>query len=212
MQIVAWKPPLFPLSLCTSTSRPLLSCGRHPRPEGSVGHCSQRRRRGAEGPGAVSHLGPAAEYFCSSLWLQTGGGNGSPLQHSGLENPMDRGARWATVRGVTKSQTWLSEEGCPQADPTPWSLFSHTHFHSHPFQLWPLLTISLGNVCSAGPCSSRWFHLWLHILPEQPRGKTFQWEPWVGSHWTSLCHHAQPLLGSGDQNMLSGQFWTLRLP
>ena len=28
-----------------------------------------------------------------------GGGHGSPLQHSCLENPMDRGAQWATVQG-----------------------------------------------------------------------------------------------------------------
>ena len=32
-------------------------------------------------------------------------GNGNPLQDSCLENPMDRGARWATVHGVTKNQT-----------------------------------------------------------------------------------------------------------
>ena len=31
-----------------------------------------------------------------------GDGNGTPLQYSGLENPMDRGAWWATVHGVTK--------------------------------------------------------------------------------------------------------------
>ena len=31
--------------------------------------------------------------------------NGSPLQYSCLENPMDRGAWWAAVRGVTRSQT-----------------------------------------------------------------------------------------------------------
>ena len=37
-----------------------------------------------------------------------GGGNGNPLQYSCLENPMDRGAWWATVHGVTKSQTRLS--------------------------------------------------------------------------------------------------------
>jgi len=37
-----------------------------------------------------------------------GEGNGNPLQYSCLENPMDRGARWATVRGITKSQTQLS--------------------------------------------------------------------------------------------------------
>ena len=34
--------------------------------------------------------------------------NGNPLQYSCLENPMDRGAWGATVRGVTKSQTRLS--------------------------------------------------------------------------------------------------------
>ena len=32
-------------------------------------------------------------------------GNGSPLQYSCLENPMDGGAWWATVQGVTKSRT-----------------------------------------------------------------------------------------------------------
>ena len=37
-----------------------------------------------------------------------GGGNGNPLQYSGLKNPMDRGAWRATVHGLVKSQTWLS--------------------------------------------------------------------------------------------------------
>jgi len=31
-----------------------------------------------------------------------GGGHGNPLQYSCLEHPMDRGAWWATVRGVTE--------------------------------------------------------------------------------------------------------------
>ena len=31
------------------------------------------------------------------------GGHGNPLQYSCLENPMDRGAWWATVHGVTES-------------------------------------------------------------------------------------------------------------
>ena len=34
-----------------------------------------------------------------------GEGNGTPLQYSCLENPMDGGAWWATVHGVAKSQT-----------------------------------------------------------------------------------------------------------
>jgi len=37
-----------------------------------------------------------------------GEGNRNPLQYSFLENPMDRGAWWATVHGVTKSRTRLS--------------------------------------------------------------------------------------------------------
>ena len=37
-----------------------------------------------------------------------GGGNGNPLQYSCLENSMDRGAWRATVHGVAKSQTGLS--------------------------------------------------------------------------------------------------------
>ena len=35
------------------------------------------------------------------------GGRAKPLQYSCLENPMDRGTYWATVRGVAKIWTWL---------------------------------------------------------------------------------------------------------
>ena len=42
------------------------------------------------------------------IWLSithiSGEGNGTPLQYSCLENPMDRGAWWAAVHGVAKSQ------------------------------------------------------------------------------------------------------------
>ena len=40
--------------------------------------------------------------------MMLGEGNGTPLQYSCLENPMDRGAWQATVHGVIKSQTQLS--------------------------------------------------------------------------------------------------------
>ena len=39
----------------------------------------------------------------------SGEGHGNPLQYSCPENPMDRGAWWATVHGVTKSQTGLKQ-------------------------------------------------------------------------------------------------------
>ena len=38
----------------------------------------------------------------------TGEDNGYPFQHSFLENSMDKGAWWATVLGLAKSQTGLS--------------------------------------------------------------------------------------------------------
>ena len=37
-----------------------------------------------------------------------GEGNGNPLQYSCMENPMDRGAWWAIIQRVEKSQTLLS--------------------------------------------------------------------------------------------------------
>ena len=39
----------------------------------------------------------------------SGEGNGNPLQHSCLENPMDGGAWWAAVHGVAKSRTRLGD-------------------------------------------------------------------------------------------------------
>ena len=41
--------------------------------------------------------------------ISPGGGHGNPLQDSCLENPMDKGAWWATVLGVAKSQTPLKQ-------------------------------------------------------------------------------------------------------
>ena len=43
------------------------------------------------------------------LSLIIGEGDGTPLQYSCLENPMDGGAWWAAVHGVAKSQTQLSD-------------------------------------------------------------------------------------------------------
>ena len=41
------------------------------------------------------------------LWMFYGEGNGSPLQYSCLENPVDRETWWAAVHRVAQSQTWL---------------------------------------------------------------------------------------------------------
>ena len=48
-------------------------------------------------------------YLDEHLSVFFGEGNGTPLQYSCLENPMDGGAWWATVHGVAKSWTRLSD-------------------------------------------------------------------------------------------------------
>ena len=48
-------------------------------------------------------------YLAGNKHTDDGEGNGTPLQYSCLENPMDRGACWAASHGVTKSRTRLSD-------------------------------------------------------------------------------------------------------
>ena len=55
--------------------------------------------------------------FIMLRYVPSGEGNGTPLQYSCLANPMYGGAWWATVHGVAKSRTQLSD-------------FTFT-FHSH---------------------------------------------------------------------------------
>ena len=50
---------------------------------------------------------PAMQGDAENVGRLPGGGHGNPLQFSHLKNPMDRGAWWAAVNGVTKSQIWL---------------------------------------------------------------------------------------------------------
>ena len=49
------------------------------------------------------------QYLFSVALELFGEGNGTPLQYSCLETPMDGGAWWATVHGVSKSRTRLSD-------------------------------------------------------------------------------------------------------
>ena len=66
----------------------------------------------------MCHCSPCNSAFSAILWgawnwscvsIYTGEGNGTPHQYSRLENPMDGGAWWAAVHGVTKSRTRLSD-------------------------------------------------------------------------------------------------------
>ena len=59
--------------------------------------------------GKVSDSNAGAQGSIPGLGISRGGRNGKPLQYSCLENPMDRGAWWATVHRVAKSRTRLSD-------------------------------------------------------------------------------------------------------
>ena len=61
---------------------------------------------GSDGKVSVCNAGDPGSI--PGLGRSPGEGNGSPLQHSCLENPMDGGAWWAIVHGVTKNWTQLS--------------------------------------------------------------------------------------------------------
>ena len=71
---------------------PLQCCGLPCSSDGKESACS------SGDPGLIPGLGKSP-----------GEGNGSPLQYYCLGNPMDRGAWWATVHGVTKSRTRLRD-------------------------------------------------------------------------------------------------------
>ena len=66
------------------------------------------------------------------LGRSPGEGNGNPLQYSCLENPMDRGAWWATVHGVAKSRTRLSDfTFTATTDITRWGPFTRPIKHTY---------------------------------------------------------------------------------
>ena len=54
-------------------------------------------------------LAQSCPTLCNLVDYSPGEGDGTPLQHSCLENPIDGGAWWAAVHGVAKSRTWLSD-------------------------------------------------------------------------------------------------------
>ena len=58
---------------------------------------------GSDGKESACNVGDLGSI--PGLRRSPGVGNGNPLQYSCLENPMDRGAWWATVHGIAKSWT-----------------------------------------------------------------------------------------------------------
>ena len=104
-------------------SPPMFPCGS----DGKISACNE----GHPGdPGSIPELGRSS-----------GEGNGKPLQYSGLENPMDKGALGATAHGVTKIETWLSDYTFFQ------TIFkSQNHFPSEEIHFYFILQSSLVSV------------------------------------------------------------------
>ena len=71
-----------------------------------LGQSKHRMTNGSDGKESTCNAGDAGSVLGSR---SPGEGNGNPCQYSRLENSMDRGAVWATVHGVAKSQTQLSD-------------------------------------------------------------------------------------------------------
>ena len=70
--------------------------------------------------------------ICRLIALSIGEGNGNPLQCSCLQNPRDRGARWAAVHEVAQSRTRLkrlssSSSSFKQIPPACWTSVSMFH-------------------------------------------------------------------------------------
>ena len=63
--------------------------------------------RGLPGDSAVRNHQQCRRRRFKPWGRSPGGGHGNPFQYFCLENPMDRGAWWANVHGVTRSQTWV---------------------------------------------------------------------------------------------------------
>ena len=59
---------------------------------------------------ATEHFFHVQEICCFNM--ESGEGNGPPLQYSCLENSMDGGAWWAVVHGVSKSHDWVTSLSC----------------------------------------------------------------------------------------------------
>ena len=97
-------------------------------------------------PGCLSQDGLSPAFGLYKVYPQEdspGGGYGNSLQYSCPEDPMDRGAWWATVHGVTKSQTQLKQLS---TDTHTHTLWCHLENLSQSCQLlWIFVSSKLGS-------------------------------------------------------------------
>ena len=107
-----------------------------------------------------------------------GEGDGTPLQYSCLENPMDGGAWWAAVHGVAKSQTWLSK-------------FTFTfHFHALEKEM-------------ATPSS---VHAWRIPGTGEPGGLLSMGSHRAGHNWSDLAAGRAEVNERGEGNIQAAEF------
>ena len=114
------------------------------------------------------------------------GGNGNPLQYSCPENSMGRGAWLATVHGVTKSWTWLSDQAPYLYIGISLSIYIDTHtniYLTHHFLLkYPVLLYSLRLL-------KQWLKIGKYYRIWDTYGPAFsfnRWEVWVPGMWSDL--------------------------
>ena len=110
--------------------------------------------------------------FNCQLYLNNGEGNGNPLQHSCLENPMDGGAWWAAGHEVAKSRTQLSDFTFP------------FHFHALEKEMATHSSVLA----------------WRIPGMEEPGGLTSMWLHRVGHDWSDLAVAAAAYLNKLGKN------------
>ena len=106
-------------------------------------------------------------------------GNGNPLQYSWLQNSMDRGAWWATIHGVAKSQPWLNTHARHCAitpDPADLRLGYLLNSPWHDTALGLASTfphVSLSSRADGLSVTNLWYEVvWLTALPASHQQKT----------------------------------------
>ena len=115
----------------------------------------------------------------------SGGGNSNPLQYSCLENPTDRGACWATVRGGAWSWTWLStdpERIINTFRNLQWLLFLV-------YTSMSIVGHQEGSVYShSGTGLTEWLPFWTLLVTMLNEKESFGWSCLTGKYLAQMMH------------------------